>query len=139
ARAPALGTAVITAEPGERHVHGSASIEGEYVLRGARVAQEQGEGLALCHSHPGARGWQAMSGPDVDAEHSFANLVRELTGHPLVGITYSGGDQSWSARHWDRGTGFDVAPTHCENVRIIGDRLDVSWNNELVAPAAASG
>lgn len=138
-RSTALITSVITPEPGERHVHGNASIEGEYVLRAARVAREQGEGLALCHSHPGARGWQSMSGPDFDAEHSFANLVRELTGHPLVGITYAGRDRSWSARHWDHGTGPDVSPTKCDNVRVIGETLDVTWNDELVPPIGATG
>ena len=96
-RTTALLTSVITPEPGERHVHGNASIEGDYVLRAAIVAHERGDGLALCHSHPGARGWQSMSAPDFDAESSYANLVRELTGHPLVGITYAGSDHSWSA------------------------------------------
>jgi hypothetical protein len=105
-------------------VHGNASIEGDYVLRAAVLADERGEGLALCHSHPGSRGWQAMSAPDFDAESSFANLVRELTGHPLVGITYASGDRSWSARHWDQGTGPDVTPTHSDSVRVLGDSAD---------------
>lgn len=131
-RTTALITSVITPEPGERHVHGNASIEGTYVLRAAAIAFDKGEGLVLCHSHPGGRGWQPMSGPDFDAEHSFANLARELTGHPLVGITYSGRDRSWSARHWDVGDGPDVAPTHSTHVRVIGDTLDVSWNSTIV-------
>ncbi len=137
-RRTGLITSVITAEPGERHVHGNASIEGDYVLRAAAIAHARGEGLGLCHSHPGGRGWQQMSGPDWDAEASFANLVRELTGHPLIGITYAGHDRSWSARHWDIGAGTDVEPTHCNNVRVIGDMLDVTWNDHLV-PAQRSG
>ncbi|MGI8793012.1 MAG: ThiF family adenylyltransferase [Acidimicrobiales bacterium] len=137
-RTTALLTSVITPMTGEREVHGNASIVGDYVLRAAAVAHGREEGLALCHSHPGGRGWQLMSGPDFDAERSFANLVRELTGHPLVGMTYSGGDQSWSARHWDQGTGLDVSPTHCDNVRVVGDHLDLSWNNELVRPVEAT-
>lgn len=131
-RRTALITSVITPEPGERHVHGNASVEGTYVLRAAAIAHQRGDGLVLCHSHPAGRGWQPMSGPDFDAEHSFANLVRELTGLPLVGMTYAGGDLGWSARHWDKGTGPDVAPTHCTNVRIIDDRLGITWNDDLV-------
>lgn len=137
-RRTALITGVITPERGERHVHGNASIEGEYVLRAAAIAHARGDGLVLCHSHPGGHGWQTMSGPDRDAEAGFANLVRELTGYPLVGMTYGGRDQSWSARHWDTGVGTDVSPTHCENVRVIGDSLDITWNNQLVPPPRPS-
>lgn len=137
-RTTALITSVITPEPGERHVHGNASIEGDYVLRVAAIAQQRGDGLVLCHSHPGGCGWQGMSGPDYDAEHSYANLVRELTGLPLVGMTYAGHDQAWSARHWDRGTGPEVSPTHCANVRIISDHLGVSWNDDLVPGPVAT-
>lgn len=133
-RRTALITSVVAPEPGERHVHGNASIEGDYVIRAAVVAQARGDGLALCHSHPRARGWQAMSRPDRDAESSFANLVRELTGFPLVGITYASGDDSWSARHWDTGAGTRVSPTHSTNVRVIGDTLRLSWNDALSRP-----
>ena len=131
-RTTALISSAITPQPGERHVHGNATIEGDYVLRAAAIAHQRGEGLALCHSHPGGRGWQPMSGPDFDAESSFANLVREILSHPLVGITYAGHDHSWSARHWNRGNGSEVSPTHCDNVRVVGDYLDITWNNELV-------
>lgn len=137
-RTTALATSVIAPEPGERHVHGNASIEGDYVLRASAIAHQRGEGLALCHSHPSGRGWQPMSAPDFDAEASFANLVRELTGYPLVGITYAGRDQSWAARHWDHGTGLDVSPTDCDNVRVVGDHLDITWNNELVHATRAT-
>lgn len=130
-RRTALITSVVAPEPGERHVHGNASIEGDYVIRAAVVAQARGDGLALCHSHPRAQGWQGMSRPDRDAESSFANLVRELTGFPLVGMTYASGDDSWSARHWDTGAGTRVSPTHSMNVRVIGDTLRMSWNDAL--------
>lgn len=131
-RTTALITAVIPPEPGERHVHGNASIEGEYVLRAAAVAHARGEGLALCHSHPSGMGWQEMSAPDFDAESSFANLVRELTGFPLVGMTLAGADRSWSARHWDQGNGPAVSPTHCDNVRVLSEHLKISWNPKLI-------
>src|SRR5205823_4369258 len=90
------------------------------------------------HSHPGGRGWQAMSGPDRDAESSYANLARELTGLPLVGMTVAGGDRAWSARHWDRGVGGEVAETEAENVRVVGERLAVSWNDRVAPPAIQS-
>lgn len=137
-RTTALLTSVITPQPGERHVHGNASIEGDYVLRAAIIAHERGDGLVLCHSHPGGRGWQGMSGPDYDAEHSYANLVRELTGLPLVGMTFAGGDQGWSARHWDQGNGPDVSPTHSCNVRVVADRLGITWNDDLVPGPSAT-
>lgn len=134
-RTSALIRSVITPQPGERQVHGNASIEGDYVLRASAIAHQRGEGLALCHSHPRGRGWQQMSVPDFDAEAAFANLVREITGHPLVGITYAGRDQSWSARHWDLGAGLDVAPSHCDNVRVVGDHLDITWNSQVLRAA----
>lgn len=131
-RRTALITSVVTPQRGERHVHGNASIEGDYVLRAAATAHERGDGIGICHSHPGGRGWQKMSAPDRDAEASFANLAREITGLPMIGMTFGGGDHSWSARHWDDGDGPDIAPTHCDNVRVIGDTLSVTWNDELV-------
>jgi hypothetical protein len=75
-----------------------------------------------------------MSGPDRDAESSYANLARELTGLPLVGMTLAGRDDAWSARHWDVGVGGDIAETEAENVRVIGERLAASWNDNVVPP-----
>lgn len=135
-RRTALLRRVVLPEPGERAVHGNASLGGGYVLRAAALAQADGCGLVLAHSHPGGRGWQGVSGPDRDAETAYANLAREITGLPLVGMTLAG-DQSWSARHWDRGTGRDVEATYAENVRVLGDRLVVSWNDALVPPPRA--
>lgn len=132
-RRTALVRRVVLPEPGERSVHGNASFVGAYVLRAAAIAQEDGCGLVLAHSHPGGRGWQRMSGPDRDAETAYANLAREITGLPLVGMTLAG-DQAWSARHWDRGTGRDVEATYAENVRVLGERLVVTWNDALVPP-----
>lgn len=125
---------VISPLPGERAVHGNASITGDYILRAAAIAHDRDEGLALCHSHPGGMGWQSMSGPDRDAESSYANLVREITGLPLVGMTLAGRDSSWSARHWDHGLGTAVGVTDAENVRIVSERLTISWNDSLVPP-----
>lgn len=121
-------------EPGERAVHGNASITGDYMWRVAALAAERGQGVVMLHSHPGARGWQTLSEPDRDAEGAYANLVREMTGLPLVGMTLAGRDGTWSARHWDRGVAGDVAYTGCDNVRVVGECLRVSWDDTLVAP-----
>ena len=75
-----------------------------------------------------------MSGPDRDCEASYANFVREITGLPLVGMTLATGNRTWSARHWDIGVGRAVDCTHSTSVRIIGDRLSVSWNDGVQPP-----
>ena len=133
-RVSALVNAVITPEPGDRHVHGNATVTAEYVLRAAKIAQAQNCGLVLLHSHPGASNWQSMSGPDRDTESSYAYLAREITGHPLVGMTLATSDNTWSARHWDKGTGRQPDCSHSTGVRVIGDRLSVSWNDSLRPP-----
>jgi hypothetical protein len=116
---------------GERHVHGNASFESAYALRSAKVAAQRDEGLVFLHSHPGGDGWQLLGGPDALAEASIANLAREITGLPLVGMTLSGRDGSWSSRVWDTGRGRHVSHTSCESVRVIGDHLRVSFNDRL--------
>lgn len=136
-RTTALLRRPLAPRDGERAVHGNVTVTAEYILRGAEAAREEQCGLVLLHSHPGGRGWQAMSGPDRDTEDSYANLVREMTGLPLVGMILSGGDRSWSARYWDHGVGRRVAPTECTNVRVIGDCLTITWNDSVdPAPAA---
>lgn len=136
-RRTAILTEVITPLPGERAEQGRAAITGRYVVRAAALARRRGEGVALCHSHPAGRGWQGLSSTDRNAEHSFANLAREITGVPLVGMTLAGHDGSWSARHWDRGVGGDVTFTDAENVRVVGTQLAVSWNDAVVPPPPA--
>jgi hypothetical protein len=135
-RRTAIVNEVITPLPGERAVHGNASITGEYVVRAAVIARGREEGLVLCHSHPVGHGWQPLTSTDLDAERSFANLAREITGLPLVGMTLAGRDGDWSARHWDRGAGSEVACTDAENVRVVGAQLAVSWNDANVPPPA---
>jgi hypothetical protein len=115
---------------GERHLHGNASFESSYTLRAIRLAVERGAGIALLHSHPGARTWQGLSAADQRAEASIANLARELTGLPLVGLTLATGNVTWSARFWE-GVGREVKPTWCSTVRAVTDRLRVSFNDEL--------
>jgi hypothetical protein len=132
-RTTALLTDSIPPLSGERHVHGNVTVTGDYVLRGAALAKAAECGLALLHSHPFGRDWQPMSGPDRDTEASYANLVREVTGLPLVGLTLAGRDEAWSARHWNVGAGRAVTPTECTSVRVVADRLSVSWNDALAA------
>lgn len=134
ARTTALIREVVSPEQGDREVHGNVTVNAQYVLRAVERAQKQGCGVAILHSHPRGRGWQGLSGPDHDAESSYANLVRESSGLPLVGLTLAGRDHSWSARHWDHGHGRSIARTDCTNVRVVGDRLTVSWNDRLVPP-----
>ena len=133
-RFSALIRAVIPPRSGDRLVHGNATITAGYILRAAEVAQEDQCGLVLLHSHPGASQWQPMSGPDRDCEASYANLVREITGLPLVGMTLATGNRTWSTRHWDVGVGRAVDCTHSTNVRVISDRLAVSWNDAVRPP-----
>lgn len=114
---------------GDRQVHGNATIQGSYVLRIAVLAAQRGHGVAILHSHPGGRGWQRLSGPDADAESSYARLVEQITGLPLVGLTLAG-DSTWSARTWN-----DGRPQWASSVRRVGTMLAVSWNDELVPPA----
>jgi len=118
--------------PGERRLHGNASFEPGFLLRAASEAASQGAGLAFLHSHPGGLGWQGMSAPDHTAEERIANVARETTGHPLVGLTLAGGDGGWSARVWDRGAGRDIAPTECATVRSLNSGLSITFNNEVV-------
>lgn len=111
---------------GEREVRGNATIVGSYVLRVAAQAAREGRGVVIMHSHPGGKGWQLMSRADADAESSYAGLVRQLTGLPLVGMTLAG-DQTWSARLWIDGT-----PEWAGSVRRVGPTLLPSWNDDLV-------
>jgi molybdopterin-synthase adenylyltransferase len=129
-RTSALLESLIVPERGERHVHGNASFEAGYLMRAAQLAGQRGSGLALAHSHPGGRGWQLLSGPDRTAEARIANVARGLTGLPLLGLTLAG-EGSWSGRFWE-GQGLVVKPLACEAVRIIGESLRVSFNDQLL-------
>lgn len=135
-RITAIVGTVILPRHGEREVHRTASFHPEFVLRAAREAGKAGAGLGFVHSHPHSRGWQALSRIDAEAEARIANIARELTGLPLIGLTLAG-DRSWSGRVW-KGAGRAVAPTPCESVRVIGEGLDVTFN-ESVIPVPPTG
>jgi hypothetical protein len=126
-RTTALLRAVDLPLDGERYVHGTASFTGEYILRVATLAAQAGEGIALLHSHPRGKGWQRLSTTDAETEQAYALMAQEITGLPLVGLTLAGRDRHWSARSWSG----DGEITWCENVRVVGSQLRVSWNDEL--------
>ena len=128
-RTTALIRSVILPREGERHVHGNASFTSAYVLRAASEARAAGHGLVLLHSHPGAEGWQQLSGMDRETESEYERVARSATRMPLVGMTLGGHDTAWSARFW-----FDrTAPTWAESVRSVAPTLSVTWNDELRA------
>ncbi len=132
-RKTAVVTEAMLPRAGERAVHGTASFTGDYAMRVARLAAEEGAGVAFLHSHPGAATWQsAVDGSaDAESERKIANLCREFTGLPLVGLTFSTGSQTWSARAWDQGRGADVSRTDAESVRVLGSALRVGYHPQL--------
>ena len=135
-RSTALVIETVLPREGERHVHGNASYEMTYALRAARQAADRGEGIAFLHAHPQGRGWQRLNDTDRRAEASIANLAREVTGLPLVGMTVATKEGSWSSRVWDQGRGREVSETQSESVRVIDSRLRVTFNDELRPPPA---
>lgn len=136
-RLSALLKTVVAPENGDRHVHGTASFESAYFLRAAEVAREAGGGLAFLHSHPGGRSWQGMSGPDIETESAHAPRAMAITGLPLVGLTMAG-DGALSGRFWERTERRSYLRMDCENVRVVGGQLQVSWNPHLRPAAAAT-
>jgi len=133
-RATALIDRVVLPKPDERLVHGNASFTTPYLLRAAQVAADSEDGVVILHSHPASHSWQQMSPTDARTEATYANLTREITGLPLVGMTLAH-DTAWSCRWWNLGVGRAVAPTHAENVRVLRDhRLIVSWNDQVRQP-----
>jgi len=132
-RVSRLLTRVALPDIGERRFHGNATITGDYVLSVATQAAARKEGLVLLHSHPAGRGWQNFSGPDHSTESSYAHLVERITGLPLVGMTYAGGDMGWSAREWA-----GRSPLRHESVRVAGRKPRVTWNDSKRRPPSVA-
>lgn len=120
-----LTSAILPGE-GDRKVHGTASFSGEYILRACLEAGQRDEGVALLHSHPRGRGWQMLSSADFDTERDFSALAEQLTGMPLVGMTFGVRSRSWSARVWR-----DGQPVDAESVRVVGRDFRISFNDVL--------
>jgi hypothetical protein len=138
-RTTAIVGAPVLPSPDERRVDRTAWFTGDYAFRAAREAAAVGAGIALLHSHPGATTWQgALEGSaDAESERKIANLAREITGHPLVGMTLSTGSQTWSARGWNRGQGSSIATTEAASVRVLSKALRVGYHPTLCpAPRA---
>lgn len=111
----------------EREIHGNVHFSAEYFLRALSLARRQRCGLAIMHSHP-APGWQGMSPDDVHAEEEHAPAVFGATQLPLVGLTI-GTDGAWSARFWIRQGTRAYRRNWCEAVRVVGDRLVVTYDD----------
>lgn len=120
---------LILPQPGDRQIHRNASFNAQFLERALAEAAQESAGLALLHSHP-YPGWQGMSRDDVAAEQGNAAAAWGATNLPLVGLTV-GSDGAWSARFWER-----TAPRHyerrwCGTVRVVGDRLRVTYMDQL--------
>jgi hypothetical protein len=126
---------LILPEDGDRAVHGNASFNGCYFERALGEAVVEGAGLALLHSHPHP-GWQDMSRDDVAAEHGLAAATSAATGMPLLGLTI-GSDGAWSARFWGRVRPREYDSHWCATVRVVGERLAITYHDKLAPPPPA--
>lgn len=132
-RYSALIHSVILPGPGDRHLHGNASVTGEYFERALGAAMDNGGGLAFIHSHLGP-GWQDMSTDDIDTELSMAAQSKSATGFPLLGLTI-GTDRSWSARFWQKTGPSSYQRTWCSSVRVLGiDGLRLTYCDHVLPP-----
>jgi ThiF family len=133
-RTSALIQKLILPRDSERNVHGNVSFEPCYLERGLAEAAATGAGLALMHSHPKGHGWQDMSVPDIRAEQGNAGAVYGATQLPFVGLTIAGKDAAWSARFWPRTAPRQYARRDCGTVRVVGDRLSITYMDKLAPP-----
>jgi hypothetical protein len=127
-----INTAVLPG-PGERLLHGNASVTPEFFERALGVAMEKKGGIAFMHSHLGP-GWQGMSGDDIRTEREMAAQAKAATGLPLVGMT-AGTDGAWSARFWEKTGPSSYERVCCESTRVIGEQgIDVTFDDKLIPP-----
>ncbi|CCK28826.1 hypothetical protein BN159_4447 [Streptomyces davaonensis JCM 4913] len=137
-RTTALIVDLVLPDDGDRIVHGTVDFTSEYFLRAAGLAAARGCGLAFTHAHPRGRRWQRLNGIDYAAEESFAAQTITITGLPLVGMTFAGADARYGARVWQRHAPRTYIPTEAENVRVVGDRFTVTFNDTLLPPPEAT-
>lgn len=136
-RKTALVQQLLLPLPGERSVHGNASFQPHYFERALRAAAAEDAGLALMHSHPRGRGWQEMSTDDINTEQGRAGAAFGATRLPLVGLTIAG-DGDWSGRFWERTAPRRYTRENCATVRVVGERLKVSYMPTLAPPPRAN-
>lgn len=137
-RKTALINKLILPTNNDRNVHGNASFNPRFLERALAEAADNGAGLALMHSHPRGRGWQDMSRDDIAAEMNNAGAVFGATRLPFVGLTIAG-DGAWSARFWERTAPRTYARNWCATVRVVGDRLSVTYMDKLAPPPRSNG
>jgi molybdopterin/thiamine biosynthesis adenylyltransferase len=131
-RRSALIQELILPLDGERLLHGNASFLPHYFERAIGTAVAKEAGLAFLHSHPAA-GWQGMSSDDINAEQNHAAASFGATGLPLVGLTM-GSDGAWSGRFWERSAPRKYERRWCSSVRVVGDKLSVTYMDGIVPP-----
>ena len=133
-RLTALVHGLVLPIDGDHEVHGNASFYPQFLERAIEAARVAECGLALMHSHPGGRSWQGMSQDDIDTESERAAAVYAATGFPLVGLTIAGRDAAWSGRFWERSAPRTYVRRDCATVRVVGDRLKVTYCDRLAPP-----
>jgi len=119
-------------EDGDRILDGNVAFTANYLERVLSVVPSD-TGIALLHSHLGP-GWQGMSDDDVVAERDrLAGAVAGRTGLPILGLT-RGTDGAWSARYWLRVGRRQYARHWASTVRIVGQRLRITFHPKLAPP-----
>jgi hypothetical protein len=136
-RNTALVRQLIFPETGDRNVHGNVSFEPAYFERALAEAAAAGAGLALMHSHPRGLGWQGMSKPDITTEQGISAAVFGATRRPFVGLTVAR-DGAWSARFWERAAPRTYSRGDCATVRVLGDRISLTYMDQLAPPPLAN-
>jgi len=132
-RTTAVLNRLLLPKDGDRVLQGNVAFTSDYLSR-ALNELEQGEGLALLHSHLGP-GWQGMSSDDIVAERDrLAGACFGRTRLPIVGLT-RGTDGAWSARRWLRVDRNRYEREDATTVRVVGRRLTITFHPKM-RPAA---